>query len=241
MPGWRLGQPTTPPPPVPTSPVQPLWAWFDDVGVVESPPGFAQSWADQSGNGRHTTAPVGAAPEYATNVINGLPAVSFNGFGARLENVIDDIPAGDRTIMTVAQPLDIIGGTLLSFRRSTADWAAYLFNLSGNQYLWSDGLTAIQRNGAPVDYTGAARLIEHVQAGNTLSVSVDGVSIPLLTTTTSNENGLGGFILGNREPAGYSQHWFGPVGELLIYDYLLTPAQRAHNVAYLSAKWGVSG
>jgi len=225
----------------PLTPVFPLWAWFRaDAGVTEVE-NIVTAWADQSGNNRNTTA-VGTV-DYVPGGINGLPAIGFGNFQVRCENASDNIPHGARTIMTVAQPYDLIGGTLLSFRRSTRDWAAYLFNLSGTLYVWSDGLIALAKTPPAIDYSGAARLIEHVQDGvNGLVVRVDGTTIVnALAGSTSNEDGLAGFVIGNREPGSYFQHWFGAVGETLWYDYALTPEQRAQNVAYLSAKWGVSG
>ena len=225
----------------PLEPVPGMWAWFRaDAGVTEAA-GVVSAWADQSGNNRHTTA-VGPV-DYTPNAINGLPAIGFGAFGVRCENATDNIPAGARTIMIVAAPFDLIGGTLMSFRRSTLDWAAYLFNLSGTQYVWSDGAIALAKVPPPIDFSGAAHLIEHAQDGvNGLVVRVDGtILVNAIAGSTSNENGLAGFMLGNREPGGYSQHWFGLEGEVLIYDFALSAEQRAQNVAYLAARWGVSG
>lgn len=223
-----------------TGPVPGMWAWFKaDVGVTESPPGYALAWADQSGNGHHTTSPV--QPEYTVGAINGLPVIGFGGFQARLENTTDNFPgAGTRTIMSVVRPFDLIGGTMLSFRRGTTDWAAYLYFLLGTQFLWSDGLANIPRNGTAVDYSGVVHLVEHIEVAHTLTVKVDGTDVPLLTTTTTTEGGTTGFIIGNREPGGYSQHFYGQMGETLWYDFALTAAQRAQNVAYLSERWGLS-
>lgn len=241
MAGWRLGRTTTPPPPPPPlAPVEPLWAWFDaDMGVVEVA-GEVLTQADQSGNGRNLTA-VGSVG-FVPNAINGLPGIGFGNFGVRLENATENMGSTTRTLMFVAEPFDLIGGTLMSFRQSIRDWAAYLFNLSGTQYVWSDGLANIARSGPPVVYSGAARLIEHVEVGGFLTeVRVDGVNILGAPAATTVENGVAGFMLGNREPGGYSQHWFGLIGAALIYDYALTAPQRAQNVAYLADRWGVVG
>ena len=222
-------------------PVSPQWAWFRaDAGVTEAA-GIVFAQGDQSGNNRNTTA-VGPV-NYTPNAINGLPAIGFGNFAVRLENTTDNLPHGTRTIMIVAHPFDAVGGTLMSFRRSTRDWACYLFTFFGTQYVWSDGVVNLAKVPPAIDYSGAAHLIEHVQDGvNGLVVRVDGTTIVnALAGSTTNEDGVTGFMLGNREPGGYSQHWNGFVGEILIYDYLLSAEQRAQNVAYLSDRWGVSG
>lgn len=237
--GWSLGTPTTPPPPAP-APTPGMWLWLRaDAGVTETL-GVVSAWADQSGNGRDVTAAPGSQPGYIASAINGLPAIEFDLFDdMRLENFLDNIPTGARQVLCVAQPANQIGGTLLSFRRSSQDWACYLYELSATQYAWSDAVSNIAISGAPVDYSGQPRLIEHIQSGgNALVLRVDGTPITLTTNTTSNETGAAGFVIGNRQPGGtpYTQGWVGLIGEILVYPFQLNAPQQIETNAYL-ARW----
>lgn len=219
------------------------WAWFEaDQGVTEAL-GVATAIDDLSGKARHATAAALSEPGYVTNSINGLPAIDFDIFDdERFENMAANIPAGERTVICVARPDGVIGGTLMAFRRTAGDWAAYMYEVGGSppQFVWSDGAVNIQVT-TPVDYSGAAHLFEHVQdAANNLTVRVDGVTVATTTDTTSDEDGDDGFVLGNRGPGGYTQGWVGQVGAWIVFARVLSSVDRAQLLLYL-AKWGVSG
>jgi hypothetical protein len=216
------------------------WAIFTaDAGVTQVL-GVVQAMVDQTGNARNVTSADGSRPGYVASGINGLPSIDFDIFDdMRLENATQDIPAGARHVVIVARPDNQIGGTLMSFRRTTKDWACYLYELGGDQYVWSDGVTNIERSGAPVDYSGAARLIEHVQdADNFFVCRVDGTTIAFSVDPVTTEDGSSGFVLGNRGPGGYTQGWIGLVGAWYIYDRVLTSTERAQLVAFCADKWG---
>jgi hypothetical protein len=50
-----------------------------DLGITMDGSNNVSNWADQSGNGRDLTAATTARPLFVTNLINGMPAVRFNG------------------------------------------------------------------------------------------------------------------------------------------------------------------
>lgn len=239
--GWRLGATTTPPPPTPAPVLTGIWAWFDaGAGFSWDEFFFIGGAIDQSGNARNITTAAISGPLYIPVGIGGLPTVEFDGNNG-LENIVDNIPLGARTIMCVAQPDGIEGGSLIAFRRSSRDWTAYggwLF--AGVQYVWTDAAVNINAT-APVDYSAAPHVFTHLQTGaNALTFKVDNATVAINTPTSANEDGAtAGFTLGGRAVGSYLQGWLGRASEWLIYDRELTTEEQDQNMAYFTAKYSL--
>jgi phage tail-like protein len=221
-------------------PMTGLVAWFKGDADLTNDGVTVSAWADQSGNGNDLSVPGGLdEPEYSAGGIDGIPAVKYTAADQTLDRAGTNlVPGGsDRSLFIVCRPADSAGGSLFTFRTGTKDWVAYLFSLSGNQYVWSDGIAELHVV-TPVDYTGQELLVEHEQSAQTLAVAINAADIPISgTATTTIEDGATGFTVGNRAVASYFQKFSGEIAEVLVYDHALTVLEK-HNVRlYLAGRY----
>lgn len=228
----RLGRLDTSTPPAD------MWLWLKaDAGVTKDEFNFVEAWEDQTGNDHGPTQGAIGGILWEDAQFDGLPAVRFQANG--LENIVDNIPLGARTIMCVAQPDGPEGGSLITFRRGPAakDWVMYSWLFAGTQYLWSDGTTNIAAT-TPVDYSSDPHLYEHAQtASHALTVDVDAAVIPKGAGSTTDEDSDAGYTLGGRAIGSYLQGWDGRIAEIMIWDRALTAEETALARAYVVGRY----
>ena len=193
-----------------------LW-WRADAGV---PSGAGDHWEDQSGQGNHGRQPFGGATAVLVpNVVNGLPALRFDGVDDTVE--LTSRVSTIRTVFWVVRESPGAGDGVRSllgdspynyFQGGSGDpgpiWAT---NVNGNV---GSGQTWL--NGAPVDGKQALRPRE-------MSV------VSLVTTANVAANRFG--AARNATP------WWGDLAELIIYDRALTEDEVTAVEDYLNARY----
>jgi hypothetical protein len=209
-----------------------LQAWLKaDAGTSTTTDGVAVSqWNDQSGNGRNFTQATGSLqPLYKAAIFNGLPVVRFDG--------VDDFMAVAAALETSNTSFFIV----TSFSKVTA-FAAFFAssgtaanfrqnNLTGQiQITYNGGNTA-----TATDISGARHVIGvQLPLGASGEIRVDGgaatagganVAAQAGTALQLAANGSGGATM------------TGDVGEVLLYNSVLSAGNRQAVEAYLKAKW----
>jgi len=233
-----------------------LQRWYDaaDVNNGGPPPNdgdILTSWSDKSGNGVNAvctgaggpTDGVGT-PTYVatgTNTINGHPAIYFGGnsnFGFSMAGM--NSGSSPSTMFVVGQ--------ISSYSNGWGWMAAYGTSGTGNARgigqspanvldytVWGGDVQGPALNDNPPTPVvaacvyggpGASMQGSYYYDGTTGSVSLN----PVLTTASS-----GGHI-GSRVDGGY-EFWDGSVGEVVIYNGALSPAQEQLVESYLEQKW----
>ena len=214
-----------------------LFGWWDfsDAATLTlngaAPTQTISEVRDKSGNNRHflhTTAL--NQPAYTPNAQNGRAAATFNGADTFL----------DIASVTLNQPFTAIGVyqntatsafRLLLTGTPPAGQALIMFarNLAGNQGMTLGALfapipaiTDWQVHGNVAD--GVASVVaRNLDADSTGNAGANNV-----TTLRMGANQVGGFP------------FQGPVGAVLIYDRVLTRAEREQLVRYLAPQWGIT-
>jgi hypothetical protein len=215
-----------------------LFGWWDfsDAATLTlngaAPTQTISEVRDKSGNNRHflhTTAL--NQPAYTPNAQNGRAAATFNGVDTFL----------DIASVTLNQPFTAIGvyqNTATSAFRvlltgtpsaGTAGFIMFARNIAGNQGMTLGALFApiptitdwqVHSNVADGAASVVARNLDADSTGNAGANNV--------TTLRMGANKLGG------------QGYQGPVGAVLIYDRVLTRAEREQLVRYLAPQWGIT-
>lgn len=194
------------------------------------------AWADQSGNGKNATAI--EAPTYATNSINGKPALVFaqnaylttsnifNGSNARTiiaAYYIDSVQYSN-TVCGQSNEFGQDSGTyfLLQSRidlNSSPYLAGYSDDVSGPAYINQELLLAI------ADYDGTtARLFKNGTQVNSQSKVYD---------TYNGEFHIGAF----NENGTIYERFGGKIAEVIVYNRVLTTTERQQVETYLNAKY----
>jgi hypothetical protein len=208
-----------------------------DAGVTLSGSNVT-AWADQSGNGKNATAIV--SPIYATNSINGKPALVFannaylttanifNGANPRSMFAVYYIDSENYSNTVIAQSNEDNTDTGTYFMlqsRIDLDSSPYLAgygdDLSGPAYVTPQLLLGM------ADYDGTtARLFKNGTQSNSESKSYN----------THN----GSFYIGAFNEFGTIQEKFGgKIAEIVVYSRVLTTQERQQVEAYLNTKYAI--
>src|SRR6056297_2076788 len=172
-----------------------LWLRADAIsGYNDGDP--LDTWIDTSGNQNHGEQTGTARPSYETNIINGLPAIYFDGVDDYIDTLFT-IPSKNMTIFTVFahkhNGISEPNGPL---------WVCdYNNNLSGFYPLYSDGNYYLHYGTSwlhkPSEYTFDNWHIAMVERGNFIS-SVWKNNIEIQSTSFNNAN-ISKFSIGRRD------------------------------------------
>jgi prepilin-type N-terminal cleavage/methylation domain-containing protein len=208
------------------------------------------------------------APHYKTNVINGLPAIQFDGGDFMSSSTFQNIVTRSSTVfMVVKTPSTLATKTILS-KRPDAAYGSSRPNIqvgltSGGkwQYCDSNGIaTSADTCNFQSSATGFAINTPYVVSIVFVADSASGGGTKTSTGYNFFENGVGqGYGLttsgsGLGEPntsvteslflgkhgATTATYFTGHVGEIIIFDRNLKKEERQSIEAYLGKKWGVA-
>lgn len=184
------------------------------------------SWADQSGNGYNFSQGTTASqPTYKQASINGHPSVSFDG--AYYMTGTMSLAAAN-TVFVVAQPIYLENyghffgaGTSVAYGNNQG--SPYLSNASGTNLVGSTGLTV-----------GKMAVLTYVNNGTTSAVRINGVETDGSAAASSAQTtiSIGASSTGSGPTDSY-------IGEIIVYNSILTAAQIRQNENFLNFKWSL--
>jgi len=204
-----------------------LWLAADH-GITNAPSTSINYWPDQSGNGNNATHSGSGSPEYLTNVINGYPAVQFtSSFGMGLPNFL--------TGTTGAEAYAVV--------KSTAVYSSlWVMGGAGTVYPYGDGTireafgsTISQNLGLSAQPLSQYNLYNVAGENGNWSAWLNGV---LQYGTTNNTYDYSTSpILGYATGASSLS---GDIAEVLVYNRVLSTAERQAVSAYLDMKYNLA-
>jgi Concanavalin A-like lectin/glucanases superfamily/Fibronectin type III domain len=219
--------------PLPTGEI--LWLRADE-GVVTDSNGNVSTWEDQSGHGNNATqSSSNVRPTVAANALNDLPAVQFSNASGQFFN----LPSALMTAATQGEAFIVVKAT-----SATPSNARGLWHLGANITDYPNfDLNIYDSFGSSVAYdvgtppSGVANYgIYNVSAQAGLwTARVDGVT--LFKSTTNTVSFGSNPVLGSNG----SQSFDGEIAEVIIYNSVLSAAQRAAVGEYLESKYNLPG
>ncbi len=199
-------------------------------------------------------------PLFASNIFGTLPAIlSGNGQtplnNGCLRNETADIfdPGDPRTVIAVLRPFGtgscfVAGGGVCSFGvgASVHGFDMYLGTeacggTAGQQYVQNNGnhgdpgttpLFAL----TPVSYLNQTVLAVWQYNGSTVSFSINGVSIPMASSTPGTDDGDPGFLLMSSHHQSFSE-FSGYMGGIMCHATATAPSD---SVTYMAVKYGIN-
>lgn len=217
--------------------------WFDAdaiTGLVDGDP--VQTWSDGSGNDRHATQATAAArPVYKTAMVNGLPAVRFDGVDDNLAT-----PAfAQSTVWTAFVVVKRLSGTDVAslvdsdssggiriaqhIRYANASNAGSVaFNTAGSPFPDEEAVTATSWS-----------VLSAVRQPTAIAVFVNGTSGSSSATTGTPASGTQPVMLG-RWLGDAIQHTHGDIAEIIYYPTALSTSDQADVRQYLGDKYGIT-
>lgn len=226
-----------------------------DKGTSSTTNGTAISfWNDQSGNGLSVTQSVAnQQPLYATNVINGFPAVQFdnvNGGNLNDKMIGTDSPLLDNTngysFFTVTRPQNLGDARVIVSKRTTVsvDQSFMLFYYSGNN-MYVDIQTTNDRFSSSSAFSTNTNYIIDLFYDGTIANPRCSLYVGETFNIASNEtstlvpDNASPIILGTTD-ATDPRPYGGYMSEIIIYREALVSAQRIIVNNYLSAKYDIA-
>ena len=217
-----------------------LMTWLKaDTGVVYSG-GDITTWQDQSGNGRDWTAN-SAGFIVETNIQNGLPVMTAPQYTNLKFSTPTFLADGDPAeVFVVVKPVDNQRATGWSQFGSSASTRYTFFNQIRETFGYNTYTGVTKYDGS----LGFSIYNVSVQAGELIMRAdyPDGGSEPGLVVlrthnaivSTTWKSGTFLLFMTGITP------WWGSIGELLVYDHILTDPDRTAVYNYLQGRWSVS-
>lgn len=228
-----------------------------DAGTSSSTNNTAISfWNDQSGNGINVAQAVAVQqPSFATNVMNGFPAILFDNTNSSNQNdklIGPDSPLLDNTngysFFTVSRPANLNGEArvLLSKRTTISiDQSFMLFYYSSNR-LHVDIQTTNDRFNSNTTFSNNVNFIIDLFYNGTLSSS-SRCALYIGETFDKNASETSTMVPDNSSPivigstdATDPRPFGGHIAEIILYRQALGTAQRIILNNYLSAKYNIA-
>jgi autotransporter-associated beta strand protein len=219
--------------PSPTGPVLAnMEAWYDaGVGLMVDGGGVVTNWSDRSGKGYHADDAVGT-PQFASNQVNGLPAVQFHGGNNRLNINQPLLPREEYIVFKSGKYA--LGGDANLFGN---DWAGpfgqqndsgYMFQ-NGTRKMWTGNIPlAVSQNGVVI---GEGSANGHPYA---LSNVADYMVLKVNRRNYPSANGMIG------RPNNSWGNGYVDVAEVIVYSAVNTAENEASIGGYLAAKYGIA-
>jgi len=192
------------------------WWKADALALADGDP--IVTWTDSCSTPHDATnATSSKRPTFKTAIQNGLPVARFDG-------VDDYLKTG---AFTVSQPITVF--TVLS--GGSASW------FGSTRLYWTNGLPGIQMYaGTVLNLTGpnttAFRQVSSVFNGASSQSWVNAAS---LGSGDAGSGGSSGVLIGSGDEVSV---WSGDIGEILMYNSVLSTTNRQAVEGYLKAKWG---
>jgi hypothetical protein len=222
-----------------------LWLDAGDTTTITSTNGFVSQWNDKSGNGRHVSQSTGnKQPSLVTNARNGLSTINFDGSNDSLTRSASGFPtSGNRHLFAAVK---YTGNSTLLLQH-IAIWGnnnSTLYTSWGLCFKWtSPSYFSTVHIWGEQNPTSASALATNTW--HEVNASYDGTRTRLFTngieatpnTRTVTTAVAGSFLVGARTN-GEAEYWTGEIGEIILYDFELSLADRQLVQGYLKSKWG---
>jgi hypothetical protein len=228
-------------------PTNGLTEWFraDKVTADEAKlpyyPGNITTWPDQSGNGNDASASGSNSPAYTLDGPNCTPVLSFNGSQAlHFTQPINGWNAMTVIIAAQAYGEGVWSGNAALFWDQTGRWGQTYIGPSQGDTWFRFGTGQVDNQPEyhhPIFQGGDFSVTTATHNGNTDSLYVNGIlALRQAGKFAQLANNAPTALIGG----GYQNSFFtGNIGEILIYDRVLSNTERERVEQYLMAKYGV--
>ena len=222
-----------------------LWLDAADGSTITSTTNVVSTWADKSGKGYNFTGY--SSPYTNTKTINGLNVIDLNtNVTSYLTNA--SIPMGTNySIFAVGYTTDYTNGPMLLsgyvntnmyFGVNGGSYACITGDGSGNwntPYVNSPSVVISQNTLMEMTFNNTVNGLIPYTNGTAQTTKYSPLTYPSKSFTGL---AVGTYLVGG---VGQGQYWKGYVGEIIVYNRVLSDTERQYIEGYLAWKWALSG
>jgi hypothetical protein len=203
-------------------------------GSDVSPGGAIGRWQDKSGNGRHFVASGSAMPTFTSSGLNGRSVVTFNGTANNLTNSTNIIFFSSVTIIAVVRRVSgAYGGFITS---QTGDDGPSLL-IDNNKLFVRAGSGSAQTVATSANFTGpsvATAVINNWTPSLYVNGSLVGTGSFADVRGEASTTSIGTYRVGD------TNFLNGYIAEMVVYNSVLSNANRSAVESYLMSKWAIT-
>jgi len=212
----------------------------DDVTITETS-GDVSQWDDKSGLGNNVLQATPAdQPNSELNTINGIPAIDFDGANHELK--MTTFPALTKFSVFVVARYDSVGANQTIFELSPT-----VGSNNGVKFYYNDVANASR---VLVEEAGEQKIVSRTEDAklHIYAATLDGFNLRYYLDEFDSEvatiasgilsNTIANLVVGGLNDTS-SQKLKGTIGEIIIYDRLLSESERETRFDYLERKWSV--
>lgn len=218
--------------------------WLKANAGVSTLAGLVTSWADQSGGANNASTVNGVGPTLTSSAVNSYPVITYTGSGGLSGTFGSNITAGQ------------ISAFIVGDLSSTAPNTSGMFSIAGSGVVdtaagssvslferYTSGIATF-RTSMRGKYTSAAAVDQY----HILSTHFSAAQNPFYTDGASATFGAFAssafsahvYTIGSRYTGSASKYMTGTIAEVILYDTLLSAAQRNQVESYLAVKYGIT-
>jgi len=239
-----------------------LWLKADSI-TGHSDDADLTAWADSSGEGHDVVVPSGASnrPHYKTNIMNGQPAILFNGSNEEYlttSGINTFFNAADFSIFLVVKPTGVSTNDQLMFGGYySTNWAAIgsavnnqtAFGINANEKFVIKGKAAAGDNTTSTDslVDNTAYVLSGVYdySATTMWQFINGTQTDKETaidigTSTANTPEIGAITTSGRGGVSVSNEYTGYIAEIIMFNSVLSERNLVDVNHYLGNKYGIA-
>lgn len=214
-----------------------LALWFDssDISTIIQSGGYVSQWNDKSGYNRHATQSSGSSqPMTGSVTLNSLNVLDFDGTNdfMNVDSSIYSITESSNHLFVVCSR-DVLTTEHRSFfglSSSGHGWGLKLQSGASSQQQFLHGTS-------PIDLGTISTASGHVFEGKRSGATVEGsLNDGNISAGVASNFTLSSLTIGCR-PGG-SAYLNGAIAEIIVFDRVLTAAERTKINLYLKTKWG---
>lgn len=222
-----------------------LWLDASDSSSVVLTSGKVSQWSDKSGNLNHVTqSNASYRPNYVSNSINNLNTIYFtqsSGTNLRKTNFPADTTKTVFLVFNAKYGPSNARILNFSYGTATADFGVYTQNSYKNYFLYSNsggGASSFTGSGY-VDNNNIITITQNGYAANSTTLYENGKVLGTFSPNTTSTWDDAGLTIGGNGNTTSGENFTGNVGELIIYNSVLSTKEREQIENYLSKKWRI--
>jgi hypothetical protein len=212
-----------------------LWLDAMDNSTITQSSNLVSAWRDKSGRGNNAIQGTSTnQPSINLNTINGLPAIAFNGSSSSMTGNLTGFSGQPYSIFTAGQRRSSAAFNYLFSSPTVAVNLGWRTTNELYHQIYTGAINTITALTVPAYTTPIPSIIAGTQSTNTRTLYFNSTTVSATSSLANDNTGATQFSLGF-----FNVYMNIDLGEVLVFNRVLSASEVTAITRYLSNKWGV--